>query len=586
MRNAQLSTKPIAKVAIYARYSSKNQSSASAKDQIDRALYKVEKGQISLTKFPLSTYELKVAADWIVKDEAKSGKTPGRKGYEKILNGIREQQFDVLLVDDLSRLTRDLGDQLALYDLIEFRDIELYSICESISSKSPNAKTFFSIKGVINDLGNQTHAARTKRGQEARVLKGFSTGDTCFGYTSEPTATRSRGGHELPCDFKIAINPVEAKVVVEIFDLFIKGFGKSKIAKHLNEKGIPSTTRGFKITGKRVNWNQSLVGKILTREKYIGRWQWNKAHRVRNPETGKIVRKETDSTQWVSHLGEDNIREELSIIPIEKWDAAQKKIQATTKKYHQRKSKTESMASAKVPGLSSNALLAGVLKCHDCESQFLQISGKSGGYMGCYLHHRKDRKACVNKRLINRSKVEKAVVKKIIEVLTDDSHLKMATEALNKRIKARMNYIPQEIKLLEEQEKGVDREIQNLLRFVMENGSVSPAVTERLRENESRKQSLSVRLRSLKSAEKDRLLITPFALKERYQRLEATFEKNPALANAALRQLIPEGLVCIPNQGTLKKNHNQNNSKWAITGRIAVGADGFSDLGIGGGGGN
>jgi DNA invertase Pin-like site-specific DNA recombinase len=62
-----------------------------------------------------------------------------------------------------------------LYNLLRFKGVELYSVCEGISFESQNAKTFFQIKGMVNELANELNALRTKRGQEARVLKGYSS---------------------------------------------------------------------------------------------------------------------------------------------------------------------------------------------------------------------------------------------------------------------------------------------------------------------------------------------------------------------------------------------------------------------------
>ena len=239
---------PICRIGLYGRYSSDQQSPTSADDQIRRIRYNLERKSLPLIKYPPTAFDLLVSEDWVLKDEAESGKVASRKGYNKLLQGIRSKAFDAIIVDDLSRLTRDLGDQLELFDLLKFHKIELYSVCDGVSSESPNARINFIFKGLVNEIGNEGHALRTKRGQEVRVLQGFSTGDICYGYYSEATQTRTSGGRETPSHYAIKINPEEAKIVQLIFEFKAKGMGYSAIAKYLNDRKIPSTTRGQKIT--------------------------------------------------------------------------------------------------------------------------------------------------------------------------------------------------------------------------------------------------------------------------------------------------------------------------------------------------
>src|SRR6185369_3705769 len=113
-KNDQLkSPKRVLKAAVYARYSSEMQSSSSARDQIERVKALAAGGQIESRMSPGATVE--VDSDWVQSDEAMSGKAAGRRGYQVILAGIRQKAFDLLVVDDLSRLTRSLGNLLELY---------------------------------------------------------------------------------------------------------------------------------------------------------------------------------------------------------------------------------------------------------------------------------------------------------------------------------------------------------------------------------------------------------------------------------------------------------------------------------------
>ena len=157
------------RAAIYARYSSDMQSEDSANDQIARITYRLEHGQIRSQKHTGRILEL--VQEFILKDEAQSGRLAGCENYERIIEGIRRKSFDVLIVDDLSRLTRSLGNLLGLYDMLRWYEVELISVCDGISSEDASAKTFFTVKGMVNDFSNDIHAERVIRGMEMRVLQ-------------------------------------------------------------------------------------------------------------------------------------------------------------------------------------------------------------------------------------------------------------------------------------------------------------------------------------------------------------------------------------------------------------------------------
>jgi DNA invertase Pin-like site-specific DNA recombinase len=564
------SVKPTIYASIYARYSSDNQNRESANDQIKRLLYYLDRGQIPLIKFSTAQYNIVVPPHLIFKDEAKTGRTASRQGYEQFWSALRNKEAQIALVDDLSRIVREFGEQTDKYRLLKVLGVELYSLCDSISSESENSKMVFGIKGLLNDLGNDIHAKRTRRGQEARVLSGYSTGDICFAYYSEATQIQKIGSVEVKSHFKIYTNAEEAKVVNLIFDLKIKGLGLSAIAKELNKRQIPSTSRGQKITGREVNWSSSLVRKILTREKYIGIWNWGKTTKLLHPDSDKFIKQNQPKDRWLAHFEGAEIREDLAIVPIEKWKTVQQLFAETATKFKESRNKMEGARGAKNIGSKSGTLLAGVLICGECGSQMLQITGQKGGFYGCYMNHRKDKTRCGNNRLLSRKKAEAKIADLLKSIFLQQSYLEAATKRSNEIIKARLRAAPEEIKALELKKRDAEREIQNLIKFVSVHGDASATLKETLISREGELAFLSNRIKTLKTANVDKLLLTPFALRAKFEKLAEYFERDPVLGNAYIKQLLPQGLKCNPAQKTFKKNHNQRNSFWSVAGCMII----------------
>lgn len=81
------------RTALYACYSTDKQREASVEDQARNCRRVAEREGWQLGK----TYQ----------DQAVSGSRADRAGYQSMLANARAGQFDVLLVDDISRLSRD-----------------------------------------------------------------------------------------------------------------------------------------------------------------------------------------------------------------------------------------------------------------------------------------------------------------------------------------------------------------------------------------------------------------------------------------------------------------------------------------------
>lgn len=112
-----------------------------------------------------------------------------------------------------------------------------------------------------------------------------------------------------------------------------------------------------------------------------------------------------------------------------------------------------------------------------------------------------------------------------------------------------------------------------MVQFVTQNGDSSKIISDQLTEREKELELIDGRLLSLRSANVDKLLVTPFVLKDKFQKLHKLFENDVVMANATLRKIVLDGLRCSPKKLTIKKNHNQNNSQWIIEGEILISLD-------------
>ena len=83
--------------------------------------------------------------------------------------------FTASLVDDLSRLSRDLVETLSLFRRLKRHGVELVAVSDGIQTSHQMAKLQITIKGLVNELYLDDLRDKTHRGLTGRALAGRST---------------------------------------------------------------------------------------------------------------------------------------------------------------------------------------------------------------------------------------------------------------------------------------------------------------------------------------------------------------------------------------------------------------------------
>ena len=177
------------RAAIYARYSSDNQSAASIDDQI-----RLCKERLTAEGWTLVQ---------VFRDAAISGASTLRPGYQALLEGAREAAFDVVVAEALDRLSRDQEDVAALFKRLRFAGVRIVTLAEGEISE-----LHVGLKGTMNALFLKDLADKTRRGLRGRVEAGQSAGGRAFGYA----VVRQLDASGEPVRGKRAIDTAEATV--------------------------------------------------------------------------------------------------------------------------------------------------------------------------------------------------------------------------------------------------------------------------------------------------------------------------------------------------------------------------------------
>ncbi|HKQ30559.1 MAG TPA: recombinase family protein [Burkholderiales bacterium] len=477
------------RAGILTRFSTDKQRDTSCDDQIRVCRARADRDNWSI----VATY----------RDEGISGSIPvsQRRDGARMLADAFTGRFDILLMEGLDRLARDMVEQERIVRRLEHHGIRIIGVSDGYDSASSSRKLHRGMRGIINEVYLDDLRAKTHRGLSGQFDRGLFAGGMSYGYKS----TVVEGGHRLE------IEPTEAEWVRWIFEQYTSGLSPRAIAYELNNKSVPSPRGGTWAVSALYGSPAKGTG-ILNNELYIGRYIWNRSQWVKDPDTGKRKRIERPANEW--RVVE---REDLRIVSDEAWSAARVRISS--------------------PGLRGgttkrpSTLLGGILRCPHCGGAVVAINAHQ---YGCAA--RRDRGPAVCRGVsVNRNRTDLRILSTIRDELLSPAGLSV---------------IQQEVKkIMENQPRGadtedvrgrisaLDREIRNLTDAVAVAGW-SEALRDRLGHAESERRRLRTALTA--RTRPDQIPDVSLRLKRLTVDLLGTLKRDPERAREALRDDIGE----------------------------------------------
>ena len=440
----------ILRCAAYARYSSTLQSPVSIDDQIRKCReYAQQQGW-------------KLLDSQIYSDEAISGATDNRDGLTRLLATATAGAFDVILVDDTSRISRKLADSLRIFEQLRFIGVRVVFVSQGIDTDSEQAEVLLATHGIVDSLYIRELGKKVHRGIEGRALKGLHTGGRCFGYRSaaiEDATETDNYGRPIITGVRLEIEVREAATVKRIFECYAAGDSLKTIAKRLNVERVPSPSpyRGQ----THPSWAPGALSVMLRNERYKGTVVWNRTRKIRDPRTGRRIQRLRPTSEWrVLYVPA------LRIVSDELWQRVERR----------RSDLLESFASGNRKGLctrsfSARYLFSGFLKCGLCGSNLVMVSGRGQsdwGKYGCPLHH--FRGMCGNALMVRRVKLEREILAGFgREVLREDV-VSYALEEFGRQLRAKVRAAKDGVAAMRVRREKLRTEIANLSRAIAETG--------------------------------------------------------------------------------------------------------------------
>lgn len=300
------------RAAAYARYSTDNQTNNSIAYQMEKIQKYSKENNITITAFFI--------------DEAQTGTNANRTGFINMVNAAKNKEFEAVIIYDISRGSRDVGDWFIFRKAMADVNVKVISCTQNLGDIY-NSNDFL-IELISVGLGQREVLETRQKSIDGVAIKAkqgqFLGGVSPFGYDI--------------VNGQYVINPTEAPAVQKIFTMYASGCGYSDIIEALGS----FTGRYGRPFGK------NSLSSILRNERYIGVYFWNK-------------RKVKHFRKWAGgELNPDVVRIEGAIpalISKDIWEVVQMRL-SNNKRNGSNKAKRE-------------YLLSGLIECSECGAAYV-----------------------------------------------------------------------------------------------------------------------------------------------------------------------------------------------------------------------
>ncbi len=359
------------RAVIYARFSTELQNEKSTDDQIALCRAYADRQKIDV----IATFE----------DKARSGASVfGRDGLMQLMDAARQRLFDVVIVEALDRLSRDMEDLAGLHKRLSFRGIEIQAVHDGTADA-----ILIGIRGLVGQMQREDGAKKVRRGMAGVVRDGRHAGGRAYGY-------RAVLGHPG----QLEIVEEEASIVRRVFAAYAAGRPPRDIAHDLNREGV-RPPRGRQWNASTINGNAQRGAGLIFNDLYVGRIVWNKVRMVKNPDTGKRISRPNARDQWQTIEAPH-----LRIVDNETWEQARRlKAERSNLKTHMKRRPPH--------------LLSGLLRCGCCDSGMSVHDRDKTGKTRIRCSAVRESGSCSNRRIIYLRDVERAVLNGMREELKD-----------------------------------------------------------------------------------------------------------------------------------------------------------------------
>ncbi|MEW4451350.1 recombinase family protein [Bremerella sp. JC817] len=413
----------ILKVGEYARYSTEEQNPRSIPDQFaysEKVLS--ENNAPDYEKTQLSDAEL-------------SGELVSRPGIDRLRRGIARREWDLIIVEDSSRLYRHETECMVLVEEAVDEGIRVICINDFVDTAEPDWRERLHDAARHHAQTNKYTSHRIKRTHEALWNLQAGLGKCRQGYSrraSYPATDREpeRG------PFFDSVNPTEAAMIKTAYEMVAAGDDLALVADWLSKQGLRKCS-GAKYSDYSVKNVIDLIRRTIHRafDTYRNKVSEKK---LRTGKSRQRHRPEKVLTREMPHL---------RVVSDSLWYAANRMIDSRRRKTNVPSGDDHPLAN--IPR-DSRFPLTKLFVCDICGNKMWSDGRNEGGYRCGGVRS----ECCWNKATALRDCVHKKISEVVVrELLSLDSTLDILVERINSVLRSERDYERQSLKLRNQVQK-------------------------------------------------------------------------------------------------------------------------------------
>lgn len=380
-------------------------------------------------------------------DEGLSAGTVNRPQYQKLMADVRSGKVNLILVADISRLSRSVHDFSILLKELEQCNASYLSMKEQFDTTTPAGRLMINMVVNMAQFEREQTSERVSINVSSRAMRGFvSGGKTPFGYDRD----KDRPGSFL-------VNEKEAKDIRTIFRVFLEQGSIGKTIPVIEALGIfprPLKSKKNGIVSKK--WGYDQLKDLLSNPAYVGVKEVNKKRKNSDPEYLKPWQTyQKVKASWPAIVKENEFVEAQGILE-ENLLIERRRIEEGDRRIF---------------------LLTGILHCAECGKLLNGHSAHGAQKVHRYYKHAWKRGAevtCSTVR-IRADELEQTVINHFTEAAQRAGYFKMIEEKLSEGTKSEPTRIADELTRAKEALSNIEKEIGATFRFQLQTNGGSEA---------------------------------------------------------------------------------------------------------------
>lgn len=185
----------------------------------------------------------------IYADEGITGtSTEKREDFMRLMKDCLDGKVDLIITKSITRFARNTLDSISWIRKLKEVGVDIFFELENLHSLTASEMVLTMLSSIAQE-SSQNKSESVKWGYARQFEKGKTYLGNLYGYRTKSDT--------------YYIHEEEAKIVAEVFDMYLSGFSEQAIADEITRRGVP-TRQGKKV------WKKAVIQRMLQNVKYCG----------------------------------------------------------------------------------------------------------------------------------------------------------------------------------------------------------------------------------------------------------------------------------------------------------------------------